>query len=59
MLDWVGDTPFEHGERDDCEACFCGAPFYLHCDGWLDSNLGHATATNDGLRVAGDWRDAR
>lgn len=43
MSEWVGSQEFKHGERDDCQACFCGAPYYLHCPGWLDNKLSHAT----------------
>lgn len=35
VYDFCG-TPLYHGERDDCSACFCGAPYYLHCEGWLN-----------------------
>lgn len=40
VYDFCG-TPMYHGERgEECDpthpqACFCGAPFYLHCDGYL------------------------
>ena len=38
MIDWIGSTPIHHGERGDLdprhpEACLCGNPFYLECDG--------------------------
>lgn len=32
---FCGSTLY-HGERDDSEACFCGAPYYLHCARYLD-----------------------
>lgn len=34
-----------HGERDDSEACFCGAPEYLLCKRYLDGEGSLAGAT--------------
>jgi hypothetical protein len=38
IVDWIGNWPISHGERDDLdpdnpEACLCGVPNYLLCDG--------------------------
>lgn len=37
-----------HGERDEPDptypdACLCGEPDYLQCEGWLNDNLGTVT----------------
>ena len=31
IVDWVGDWPISHGERDADQRCLCGHPDYLTC----------------------------
>jgi hypothetical protein len=54
IIDWIGDVPIFHGERDDSQACLCGEPNYLACPEFLfDSPLlrleviAKATATEE------------
>lgn len=42
IVDWIGNAPLLHGERDDLDlehplACLCGAEYYLWCDGYIES----------------------
>lgn len=34
IVDWIGDVPIYHGERDDSEMCLCGHEWYMACPSW-------------------------
>jgi hypothetical protein len=50
MTETIAGMVLRHGERGNeldpfhPEACLCGAPFYLHCVGYLSDEDGFLTA---------------
>ena len=44
-VEWVGDMPLMHGERDvpsgdpQSEYCLCGRPNYLTCPEWITGGI--------------------
>lgn len=44
-VDWIGDCPISHGERDvpykhpEADYCLCGHPNYAHCPGWPEGGV--------------------